>query len=387
MKGNDVLAIIHRTGIKMQNSRNKYYDINIAMDNFICLDKALWFYDYKMNAICKATFETTEVKLVQSLSSFGIDPKRNKIYGKIIENNQKIYVMPEANVPIAIYDLKDESLLYLDYEIDTKRIAGKLFSSILAYDCFVYLIPYAYDHIIKINTNDNDISYIQIDNYPISGEYPRISWDCIAEKQSYVLLPNLQSKSIMKFDLRNDELETLFLSENCAPAAICDGNEFLYVVDMDSKSIYKYSSNDFGLIKTIPLELNGYENGSNSRIINDPDKIFLLGRVANMCLAFDKKTDRVFSMDTQIDGGIRSFPKGFYYSNVMRYMNHYYLFINGREKVSAYNDDMVIVEEKIFRIAREELIKQMKAQKERIIDEYETKGLEVFLEALVDGNV
>ena len=69
----------------MKDVQRDFINLSVAMDNFLCINGMTWFYDYRLNSICKLDFETAEVSIVKQLSSFGYDYTKLKIYGKIIK--------------------------------------------------------------------------------------------------------------------------------------------------------------------------------------------------------------------------------------------------------------------------------------------------------------
>ncbi len=368
--------------IKTNSSENKSI-INIVMDNLIDINDELWFYDYKINAICKTSYSSGDVSIACFLSAFNFDLKTRKIYGKIIAKNNKIFVMPEWNVPIAVYDIKADSIEYIEYKIDSKKIVGKIFSSIISSDEFIYFFPYAYDYILKLNSYTGEMTYISLGEKSVNNcEYERISWDCCSEFDDCVLFTSLQSQKVMKLDLCSDEITTAFSIDECNPASICKGRGCLYVIDMESNKIYKYLNDGFILEKIIPIEYRGYKHGSNNRIIDSKDNIFLLGRVANMCLAFDKNTENIRCLAEYNDLGDECYPKSSYFSNVLFYMDNYYLFINGQKEVLVYDNKMSLVNKKIFTIMKKDLLAILNSQISTTVKETETLNLALLLEAI-----
>lgn len=368
--------------------QREYVAMDVSMDNGVYVDGYIWFLNYKINAICKLDYKTSVISIVECISSFGFDCEKVKIYGKIAENNGQIYLLPEVNVPLAIYNIKTAKTDYLQLSIEKNRICGKLFSSLFIHNEFLYLIPYAYDYIVKIDLKNRDIYYIYIGTCKDPNvEYDRISWDGYVKEDKYVLFTNMKSQCVMKLNFETDIVEIILSKLIYKPAAICAGNRNVYVVDMESKCIYKYNSDNYELKKTILIELEGYHQGTNNRIIDCKNKVFLLGRTANMCLAFDKTTEEIVCMDYREKDYEDYYSKWFYYSSVLKRENGYSLIIGNKKTVTEFDETMNVVGKREFRVKNTDLIKFLKTRFDNMIFEGDIKNLSLFMEALINVNM
>jgi len=244
--------------------------------------------------------------------------------------------LPEAAIPIAVYNIDDGSVDYIEYAIDKNRAGGKTFSSYVVYEERIFLIPYAYSDIIVIDSKTNNIEYIKIEDEAVSNskDYDRICWEggfCI--DNHFWVFSYLNKKRIMILDLENRKIRILKqLEDGILPSAVFGGNNLFYVIPWTSDRIYIYDAN-MQKANIIQLNIEDYKAGINNRIIDKDGIIYLLGRDANMCLAFDKETGEIKVVDKKNSYSNDYILTYFYYSSVFTYNGKNYLISQGEESI------------------------------------------------------
>jgi len=358
---------------------------SVSMDNMIELAGAKWFLDYKSSTLYEADLEGLTIK-PRALLSKGDYKDYPKVYGSILAANGRIFAIPEAPIPIAVYDPEKQKATYIEYKMDFEGFPGKIFAGAVQKDRFVYLIPCCYGSIVKIDVFTEELSYYPLQDFYYNGAEPAFLFDGFIEKKDGFWFSTYKGNKVLSFDYETGHtvLECELPQEN-AICGLTGNQDVFYIIPIKAEKIYKYSAKDKKLceMEIFPAD---YEAGkwSFSRIITEGDRSYLLPRDANgLCIMENETIVKMIKKET--GKAADYFDKYFYFSNAFRWNNRLFVFGGTDGDFAIYNEDYTLDKVSRFSVSVSECDTSYRDLNE-MIKETRTWNVEWFIEELLNSD-
>ncbi len=311
-----VVALYRNTGkpVMVQNvhslPENNY---SLAMDNIVEYEGEWWFLAFKDNGIYRMNKETLEATLVVRIpwddNYYGECPQ----YGKIFIFENKIFAMPLVPRSIAVYDILNKELHFIEYEHGLEN-KGMLFCDGVMRNDKLYFIPCKYDSILQIDMKEEQCRKIRSNSQRTSGNSVEskadetYAWGGIFAEENIVLFTKLNDNNIIYCDLDKEEVRTYECPElEQGGAGIVGDKEKIWLIPQktdvvicwDRKRKAEYTYTDFP---------KGYKSGdfSFSKLILR-EKLYLLQRTSNMCIAMDKDNGHMSQMKLDTENSLTTY--------------------------------------------------------------------------------
>lgn len=266
--------------------------MTLSMNNILTIQDKKWFLEYKTNTLMymDQNYERAYAKCYLSKDRFDFYPK---VYGKTEYVDGRIIVVPEAPIPIALYDLESQMVSYIKYKIDFDGFPGKIFSGVIKKDNYVFFIPCCYDSFVRMDMSNYELHYYSLSKY-IHNNQPFFSWDGYIGMGDEIWFASYANNTILALDCdKGNVREVLSIPDEKGIMGIVTNSEGnILIIPMSTKRIYIYDK-ACNKIQVISDFGSDYIPGmfSFSQIIKRGDKIVLLPRDANSVLLLDN--DRV----------------------------------------------------------------------------------------------
>ena len=323
--------------------------ISIAMDNILDVNNEKWFYDYVENVLFSIDFEKKVLFPWAGFSRWKFD-KFPKIYGKTIFVNKKIYLVPEASIPIAVYELEKQSIYYIDYKIECYDSYGKIFAGAIAENKYIYFIPCFNKSIIRLDTTCDELEYYPINTgYCFDGCKPAFLYDGFIRTENGFLFSTFHGNKVLSFDfLTNNVKLELELPENSGIHGLAGKEDDYIIIPIQAKKLYRYIRSAKQLIEINSFP-KGYEYGewSFSKILYEDEKWVLLPRDSNMLLMIEGTEIKCLNQkkDTRDDG---YFSRYYYYSICYKYNDEWLFFCSQENGAVCYDKKMRLIGKRKF---------------------------------------
>ena len=207
-----------------------------------------WYFPAQINRLYSKNILTGE------LSDCGSVPWETEyaslLYRSMEYIDGKVYLMPYSARSIAVYDTKKKT--FSQIELEEKRIQGKrfLFQACFSYDHKVFVFGIHVHTIIKINTEDDSIAYIDewVDSAEkmLSAPHGILSRSQIVYTENRVLLPLFYGDVLLSFDCSEEKAKVIKLKTGSVGfSGACCNSDGLWLVDRGGRIVctdYKKTS-------------------------------------------------------------------------------------------------------------------------------------------------
>lgn len=336
--GSSVVQLYRKTGkfTLLQNvhslPENNY---SLAMDNIVEYRGEWWFLALKDNGIYRMNKETFEAALVVRIP--WDDHSWMPQYGKIYIYKNKIFIIPWVPIKIAVYNMEAQRLYYLDYEKETVN-RGMVFCEGIIDGNKLYLIPCAYENILCINMDSEEIEYIRLDEALHEKRKKHLyAWGGVFFDKKTIYMTMLDSDRIIGYELKTDKVD-VYQSKllTGGGAGICGDEDNVWIVPKRADRIIHWDKKrkTADIIKGFP---KGYQPGEFSfyKLQSYKENLYLLPRGANMVIVFNKDRRKIGGLKL---GEVQADTKNFYdkyfrYANVWEEQGNTYLVQASRGEV------------------------------------------------------
>lgn len=183
MKAND--AIIWNCGI-----------INIVDDGF-------WFVPYEQNLLCRYSIEKN---LIDDIFVLNMSPFQVGSFDNVYQINNKVFMLPAFEKYLHIFDMNQRDIQLVNIPEYT-GFGGKFLLG-HQYGEWLYLFPFSFDKIIKVNINT-----LKVEEVLTKDEVRCNSFFNMAVKDNKAYFVNKENR-IYLFDFKSDELSVLYQFED-----------------------------------------------------------------------------------------------------------------------------------------------------------------------------
>jgi len=248
--------------------------------------------DYETNALYKVNVLNEECSYIRSFPNEDIGAKR--LHSFAIYCNSEVYFIPMLGEYISIYNIETEKIKQIKIpkicmERDTYNHKLK-FSSAIYRDGYIYILPFTYPGIVKLNTETKEINIIS--NWVTEDECFYRGGMCI--DNDYIYIPNGRNNIVLEFNIKTEEVKLYRVGKN-NNGAVCirKWKEYFWIVPRLKGSVVCWDAKKNQVI----YEINEYPNGFEfekilfSEAVIWNDKMYLVPTSANEVLSVnaDKK--------------------------------------------------------------------------------------------------
>ena len=310
--------------------------ISSAMDNIVHDETGDWFFDYKNNFLCKIDLENYIIDQIAYINRPEQYKKYEKAYGEIIIVNKKIIITPEAPIPIPIFDIVSKNTVYITYDIDESVFPGKIFSSVIQFNDQIYFLPCCYNAIISMNIISQEIHYYSLDNFFNRNGICIWSGYYFVNNILYFALYN----TVVSFNLENNNINVIFnMSQDEGIAGVVGDKNGLWIVPIKANKLYKLDFTEIDNGREVGGFPSEYSAGefSFSKIIDKGDYAFFLPRDANICICLEKKSEKLFKIDSKSYKSTNYYSKYMFFSTLLINNDVIMLFESDSGDIRFYN--------------------------------------------------
>lgn len=175
---------------------DKFYFVPLFGKELYRMDK-----DYG-NLICLATLD---------------EERDSSLYLAIVSYGNKLYLIPRTAEKIAVYQLENGSIEYIEYSLKRNRIDNySVFADFIQDERVLYLIPASYPYLVKLNMETKEIESIRLKD--VTG-YICAGSSCAYKDRlyipyfegGYILEYNVKTGNVKKADILDNRITYSFL--------------------------------------------------------------------------------------------------------------------------------------------------------------------------------
>jgi len=267
----------------------RFYSEKFAADEGKC-----WFIEGSPAKICEVDCEKKYIDLVDLIG--GLDIKCQDI----LYYRGKLIIVPESVLQIYVIDLESGQKEIIELEKRKPEFSDYFlkFMSAMALDDYIYIIPYAYPALVKINMHIYEVEYIdsfvkemeQLEQDVRSGMFTEGIW---VNKE--LCIPIRRPNGLFFFDTETKEYEIVLIgdADKRYTSVFFDG-KYYWLAAMDG-TIYKWVRDMNKVVATYSYEASNIVKSSqgcydnNSHIVCVCNQIWIISNVYPICVVDEKQ--------------------------------------------------------------------------------------------------
>lgn len=255
----------------------------------------LWFLTLHINGLFRLNKQTWNVEYVGSF----IHEKAFdwRVYHSIHQSGNKLYFSPSSAGAIAIYDLSNSSLRYIELPLPKEKNynAQSKFSKIIECDGSLYFIPSKYPGIVKLNMEDNSTEIIDrwvqpFEKMIFDAERGYFSNGVFDEAHGLLFLASTNANVIMIIDLNNDTTTLISIgSDKCGYLDILLIGDTYWLVAFHKSALVSVNIAD-NAINEYKIDLEGMPKdgyGQFQKLIHFDNSLYLVPGNIDRMVKFD----------------------------------------------------------------------------------------------------
>ena len=300
-----LVTLYHSTGkpVMIQNVRVTDEEQNknrVSSYNLFDDGENLWFTAFAFNALLKMDKQTREIKYVDSFSDE--DKSGVQLYGKITENNGKLFFSPFSAHEIAIYDVKakafeKKSIIEPKNTQKSTYMNHAKFWHIEKYGKYIYLPGCSYPAIARYDTETGKMDYFTdwVKHVDILANAGDVYFLHGYADENKLLLPTCNANAVVVFDMErcSSEVYEVGNKKNRYSNICFDGNDY-WLMSRTNTPVVKWNPAN-GEYKEYDSYPNGFRHGDYNfcGICYANGFVWLFPYQANMALKIDVKTGEI----------------------------------------------------------------------------------------------
>ncbi len=151
------------------------------------------------------------------------------LYGEVLSYRDKLIFTPLRTQSIAVYDLTCKKFESIYIKKKSDAVEGMFLAAVIWND-YLYLFPFYYRGILKVNLNNWDIEVIDswiahVDKFIISSEAPYFRSDFV-QKDSFIYIAFCNAPAVLEFDLSTDKFKIYNVGNTGYSSIAFDGTNF-----------------------------------------------------------------------------------------------------------------------------------------------------------------
>lgn len=244
-----------------------------------CIDQdKIWFVPYWYNLLCCYDLKEKKYDKVVKI------PEKNEfpgLYNDLLLVNDKLILVPSDAKKICIYDKATEQ--FEAYELlFTPCMIDKL-SAAIEVKGNVYFLPCCYKHIVKMELDSKQISYLPLPEMESTVWNPQV---CATREEIYLLG---EKNEILVFHTQTEKIEVVCLENNDETFAVVSSykGDFVLIDKKGQVHIYSKNGKKKNIIANQIIGFHCEEGESFFSSILCGNKIFFLPCKANMIIELD----------------------------------------------------------------------------------------------------
>ncbi len=251
-------------------------------------DKTAIAIPYDFNAVFKIDLDTEKCRYIGMVPNEKIDGKR--LYTQACFTGEKIYFIPAAAKEIAMYDLINEKISKIKFNMTFENASmykkDKNFNGAVMYGKYIFMVPCTYPAVVRINTEDNSISYFANDLE--NKEY--LFRKSIEVDNAFFYVPSAINNLVFEFNMEDciGKLHQVGKNNNGC-WSMCKKNNFFWLAPQSEGPIIKWDSlsGEYTELNVYPSEFVG--NGfCFTKIYSSGEELYLIPAMANMAIKISK---------------------------------------------------------------------------------------------------
>ncbi len=266
----------------------------LSMHSFVTVQENVYFSALNYNGLFKYNKVEETVEMLEEIP----EEKRfsRHLYSATILVGNQIYFAPMNAKDIAVYDIENKTISKISLKQEYSSIISK-FSRMLRDDCYIYLIPFRYPAIVKINLKNQKVTYL--DSW--IGKLGIGKSDIFAKNGCFLKNENLhialyEENKVLQINIKTEECELLEIPTKDKQGFVdmLFDEEYYWFVQRNYTTIIKYHVKS-GRVDYIYIdEFEGYQVGvPYIRILEFDNKIFLAAYEGERSVIIDKQTNQV----------------------------------------------------------------------------------------------
>ncbi|WP_207643881.1 hypothetical protein [Desulfitobacterium hafniense] len=257
------------------------------------LNGELWFSSGKNSALYSIEKDSKEIVL-QSLGPTFI--KKNRLFNKIVSQNDRIFLIPYNHN--AIWDYHPDSGEWSSTVIKNALALGNFSSGCLDKDS-VYMIPAQYDYIVEYDIQSQQCYYYEIrskfkkyETFPTDSETERdpLFFNGVCQQDNLILMASARTNQVFEFNTDTKALTSYEVGkkENNYWGMAYDGENY-WLISNRGKAIVKwnYQTGHFMEYNQFPAGFSG-ETQCFFNIVYSNGYLLVFPKYSNMILKIDK---------------------------------------------------------------------------------------------------
>ena len=265
----------------------------IGIETILSDKDSLWCTAYGIyaNTLIKIDKKTMDIEmLMMPYDSI----KKDRLFCKILKINDCVYLIPENSDFIAIYNVDEEKWTKID--ITEEGVDGWYYSDAIEVSGFVYLMPNKAKKIIKINCNNFDVEFFQLNSFDcfsflevFDRRYEFCGGGALANIRSYIYIYSRLYNCFLKYDTENNTLDVIrkLDKENFSYACVFYNDCFWMFTMSGHNRIIKYDIKNDELIYFDNLPSMAYNRAPFHKGTSIDEKIIFVPGLAENVIEID----------------------------------------------------------------------------------------------------
>lgn len=229
----------------------------------------------------------------------GEDTMGKRLYVNAAMLGGKVYFVPASAKEVAVYNLDSKTISKLSYRIPQNNNYNpkKNFSGAICFGNFIYMVPWTYPAVMRIDTTDDSIEYFE---EWVSEEFFDFRKSIYVEEDRF-FIPSAINNIVLEFDMKKCQGRIHHVGENNKGCwSICKAQEKLWLSpvkdgpivcwDAASNKTMEYSDYPYG------YQGNDFCFTKNYLIKN---RIYFISAFGNMSISFDLNSETLEKSDVE----------------------------------------------------------------------------------------
>lgn len=261
----------------------------LSMHSFVSIKKNVYFSALNFNGLFKYNKVDDMVEMLKKIPEENFFSKH--LYSATLLIGNQIYLAPMNAKDIAVYDVENNIISKIPLKQKYSTIKSKFFR-MLSDDYFIYLIPFRYPAVVKINLKNQKITYLDA----CMGKSDIFAKNGCFLKKGMLHIALFGENKVLKMNTKTEEYQLLEIPTKQQQGFVdmIFDEEYYWLIQRNYTSVVKYHLKS-GRIEYIHVDEfeECQEKVPYIRILDFGEKIFLAAYHGKRSVIIDKKTHQV----------------------------------------------------------------------------------------------
>ena len=217
-----------------------------------CDTGGIWFVHEALSILFYYEFDLKKIVFYRIIPCEEINIKAS--FGAMLYESGKVYLLSNAQKKCFVYNVNNDEF----FELKIKNICLNAFRGICVKDDYVYVFPYRYDKVVKINKNDYCVEYLETWRNVIGcdGDFYINSCNRV-DKDSFIMaIPGCYKA--LKYNIFTEKWEVVTTNDTDADYTnfVCINQKKYYGFNQKRKTINKLDMHGT-VLKSVEVEYEG----------------------------------------------------------------------------------------------------------------------------------